>query len=188
MPMTTATKLIAMTKNRNRRWRSTAAKAAARFSPTVTCRLGKAGIERAGHRCDTVGNGLEAVAAVLRMPYDLVLMDIQMPEMDGMSATRRIRATESPVAQVPIIALTANAMKGDREQYLDAGMDEYVSKPIDPAQLFAAIRHCCGPDVSVAYQDTATGPADAPAPDPEGPDDVAGDLDALLDEMDQASS
>jgi signal transduction histidine kinase/CheY-like chemotaxis protein/HPt (histidine-containing phosphotransfer) domain-containing protein len=91
------------------------------------------------HRVDIVGDGIEAVSAVMRAPYDLVLMDIQMPEMDGMTATRRIRDLPSAVADIPIIALTANAMKGDRETYLDAGMSDYLSKPIKPVQLMAMV-------------------------------------------------
>jgi PAS domain S-box-containing protein len=75
---------------------------------------------RAGHQCDLVGNGLEAVAAIQARPYDLVVMDIQMPEMDGVTATQRIRALGGAYETLPIIALTANAMKGDREQYLAA--------------------------------------------------------------------
>lgn len=101
-------------------------------------------LEKVGHRVFVVSNGLEAVNAVMSTPYDVVLMDFQMPEMDGITATRRIRELESPGQSVPIIALTANAMKGDREQCLEAGMDDYVSKPIEPPRLFAAIRHCCG--------------------------------------------
>jgi CheY-like chemotaxis protein len=96
-------------------------------------------LARGGHHVDIVSNGLEAVDAVLRVPYDLVLMDIQMPEMDGLTATRRIRALPGEAARVPIIALTANAMKGDREKYLAAGMSDYVEKPINARSLFAAI-------------------------------------------------
>ena len=87
-------------------------------------------------------------------PIDVVLMDIQMPEMDGPTATARIRALDGPAAQVPIIALTANAMRGDREQYLQLGMDDYVSKPIDPKTLFLAIAQATGrPSADTAAQD-----------------------------------
>mgnify|MGYP003670803863 CR=1 FL=1 len=96
-------------------------------------------LEMAGHRFDTVENGREAVAAVAATRYDAVLMDIQMPELDGVAATREIRAMDGPAATVPIIALTANAMAGDRETYIGAGMNDYVSKPIDPAALHAAL-------------------------------------------------
>jgi two-component system, sensor histidine kinase and response regulator len=99
---------------------------------------------KAGHRIDVAGNGLEALDAVSARPYDIVLMDVQMPEMDGIEATRRIRAMAAPVGRIPIIAMTANAMKGDRERLLAGGMNDYVSKPIDKAQLFLAIAACMG--------------------------------------------
>lgn len=142
-------------------------------------------LERAGHQSDTVGNGLEAVAAVMRAPYDVVLMDVQMPEMDGMTATRRIRDIETDAARIPIIALTANAMKGDRELYLESGMNDYVSKPIDPVALFAAMRRTCGADVIARYQPTSGSATASPAVTD---DDVLNDLDALLGKMDEASA
>ncbi|MEL6824362.1 MAG: response regulator, partial [Calditrichota bacterium] len=88
-------------------------------------------------RTDIVSNGLEAVEAVQRIPYDMVLMDMQMPEMDGLEATRCIRKLTNPdVAEIPIVALTANAMTGDRERCIEAGMDDYITKPINVSQLF----------------------------------------------------
>lgn len=101
-------------------------------------------LRKAGHRIDVVGDGLEAVAAARPGRYDLILMDVQMPNMDGPTAARGIREMENGGAHVPIIALTANAMSGDREKYLAAGMDEYVSKPIVAAKLHAAIGRCIG--------------------------------------------
>ena len=86
-----------------------------------------------------MGDGAEAVEAVKKVHYDLILMDIQMPEMDGPTATKVIRQLERPVAHIPIIALTANAMLGQREEYLAAGMDDYVTKPIERSLLFAAM-------------------------------------------------
>ena len=97
-------------------------------------------LEKRGHKVTVVGNGHEAVAALEREPFDLVLMDVQMPELDGMEATAIIRAREaSGGGRLPIIAMTAHAMKGDREDCLAVGMDGYVSKPIRAAELFAAI-------------------------------------------------
>ena len=113
----------------------------------VNQKLVSAMLLRAGYRVDTVANGVEAVNAVRSLPYDLVLMDVQMPELDGVGATKRIRRLSGPGAKVPIIALTANAMSGDRDRYLEAGMDDYVSKPINPAALSAAIGRLCGVEV-----------------------------------------
>jgi len=93
-----------------------------------------------GYRADVAGDGREAVAAVERQPYDIVLMDVQMPEMDGLAATRAILALHPLAKDRPwIIALTANAMQGDRENCLAAGMDDYISKPIKTAELSAAL-------------------------------------------------
>ena len=91
------------------------------------------------------GNGLEAIEAVQRQSYDVVLMDVQMPEMDGLEATRRIRARHSgrsEESQPHIIALTANAMKEDQEKCLAAGMDDYVSKPVRVEELVGALSKC----------------------------------------------
>ncbi len=97
-------------------------------------------LERMGYNADAVGNGLEAVNAFQNRNYDLVLMDLQMPEMDGLEASRRIRRTVPADRQPKIIALTANAMQGDREICLDAGMDDYISKPVKMHEIVAAIR------------------------------------------------
>jgi GAF domain-containing protein/DNA-binding response OmpR family regulator len=105
---------------------------------TVNQQLALLLLESMGYRADVVSNGVEAVEAVNRLPYDLVLMDVQMPEMDGLEATRRIRA-DGPSAQPRIVAMTANAMQGDREACLTAGMDDYLAKPIRPEQLAAAL-------------------------------------------------
>jgi signal transduction histidine kinase len=96
-------------------------------------------LSQMGHSFDIARNGHEAVAQVARVHYDLVLMDIQMPDLDGMSATRRIRALDSSACDVPIIAVTANAMVEDREAYVEAGMDDHVFKPVDAKDLERAI-------------------------------------------------
>jgi PAS domain S-box-containing protein len=92
-----------------------------------------------GYRADVAANGLETIQALERQPYDVVLMDVQMPEMDGLEATRQIRARWPAPEQPRIIAMTANAMQGDREICLDAGMDDYLSKPIRVDELVQAL-------------------------------------------------
>jgi PAS domain S-box-containing protein len=105
----------------------------------VNQQLGLALLERLGFRADTVGNGAEVLEALARRPYDVVLMDVEMPVMDGLEASRRINQ-EWPAGQRPrIIAMTANAMQGDREACLAAGMDDYLSKPIRREELAAAL-------------------------------------------------
>ncbi|MBM4083417.1 MAG: response regulator [Planctomycetes bacterium] len=97
-------------------------------------------LERRGHTVAVVSNGREALAALEKQPFDAVLMDVQMPEMDGFEATAAIREKErSTGAHVPIIAMTAHAMKGDRERCLQAGMDGYVPKPLHAKELFEAV-------------------------------------------------
>jgi CheY-like chemotaxis protein/HPt (histidine-containing phosphotransfer) domain-containing protein len=127
-----------------------------------------------GHTVEVVGDGREAVAAVGRKSFDLVLMDVQMPEMDGLQATVAIRSAEAGTGRhVPIIAMTAHAMKEDRDRCLNAGMDGYVSKPIQADRLQQAIDACVPPA------------ADTPAaePPPAGPKEAA-DLAAALARVD----
>ncbi len=99
-------------------------------------------LAKRGHAVTSAASGMEAVALLEREDFDLVLMDIQMPELDGVEATRAIRANAAlgDKARVPIVAMTAFAMSGDRERFLEAGMDDYVSKPVDIAELDAVIR------------------------------------------------
>ncbi|MBK3734429.1 response regulator [Azospirillum brasilense] len=96
-------------------------------------------LRRGGHAVDSVSNGLEAVNAVAALPYDLVLMDVQMPEMDGLAATMAIRRMGGPAAVVPIVAMTANAMEGDQAVCLAAGMNDYLAKPIVAEQLLHTV-------------------------------------------------
>ena len=97
-------------------------------------------LEKRGHRVTMVNNGVEALAILEREKFDLVLMDVEMPEMDGFAATAAIREREKLTGQhLPIIAMTAHAMKDDRERCFIAGMDDYVSKPIDAVKLMETI-------------------------------------------------
>ena len=98
-------------------------------------------LDRMGYRADVASNGKEAVEAVKRQPYDVVLMDVQMPEMDGVEATTRIRQRQGE-NRPWIIALTANALQGDKEKYLGVGMDDYLSKPIKLEELSGALSRC----------------------------------------------
>lgn len=96
-------------------------------------------LRKAGFTVDAVANGMEAVAAVRSLPYDLVLMDLAMPEMDGFAATRAIRNLQGEISNITIVAMTANAMPEDRQICIDAGMDDYVAKPIVRSELFRVL-------------------------------------------------
>jgi CheY-like chemotaxis protein len=99
-------------------------------------------LQRLGYRADLAANGLEAIRAVERQPYDVVFMDVQMPEMDGLEATRVI-VGRYPAGERPrIIAMTANALAEDRAACLAAGMDDYLAKPIRVEELVAALSRC----------------------------------------------
>ena len=106
-------------------------------------------LQQMGYRPEIASNGLEAIRALEQKPFDVILMDVQMPELDGLEATRRIRKRQQesdphPHFQAPvlIVAMTASAMQGDREKCLAAGMNEYLAKPIRPEALQAALEHC----------------------------------------------
>lgn len=156
----------------------------------------RAMLEKAGHSITIAENGLEAVRAAEGGVYDVILMDIHMPEMDGVSATRTIRRIDGPHGQVPIVALTANAMKGNREEFVRNGMDDYVSKPIDPEKLTAALRRQCGDavpslpgavtTVTVTSGAATTGaamPADAPDQADQTDPALSAELSAVFDEF-----
>jgi two-component system, sensor histidine kinase and response regulator len=105
----------------------------------VNCRIAVLMLSKAGHRIDVVDDGARAVEALRGTDYDLVLMDVQMPGVDGLEATRRIRRLPTSRAGVPVIAITANAMAGDEERCREAGMNDYVTKPIDRARLLSKV-------------------------------------------------
>jgi PAS domain S-box-containing protein len=125
-------------------------------------------LTKLGHRVDVAANGLEAVTAVQQIPYDVVFMDCQMPELDGYAATERIRRLVGPRARVPIVAMTANAMAGDREHCLAVGMDDYMSKPLDQATLIDRLARWGGTTVAAAPEPDAP-ESGSPVSDPDAP-------------------
>ena len=96
-------------------------------------------LQQMGYRADLASNGIEAIECVQRQIYDVVLMDVQMPEMDGLEAARQITARGKPNDRPRIVAMTANAMQGDREECLAAGMDDYLTKPIRVDRLVESL-------------------------------------------------
>jgi|SRR5579863_2125349 len=125
------------------------------INQTVAVRL----LEKQGYTVQVAPNGREALAALEKSRFDLVLMDLQMPEMDGFEATRAIRQKElGGGGHLPIIAMTAHAMKGDREQCLAAGMDDYLSKPIEKEKLYQTVAECASR--------LSRAPSPEPAPEP----------------------
>ncbi len=142
----------------------------------VNQRLAVSLLERRGHSVVVAGNGREALAALDDGPYDAVLMDVQMPELDGLEATAAIRAREREEGageHLPIIAMTAHAMKGDRERCLAAGMDAYVSKPLRPGELYDVLDR-----IATAGGAGRDGAADT------APELARFDMDAALDRVD----
>jgi CheY-like chemotaxis protein/HPt (histidine-containing phosphotransfer) domain-containing protein len=129
-------------------------------------------LKKLGLHADAVVDGVGAIASLETLPYDLVLMDVQMPEMDGFEATRRIRDPESSVLnhRVPIVAMTAHAMQGDRERCLEAGMDDYVTKPISPTALAEVLDRWLPRDPVVPAAHTPAAPEAGPhSTSPTGP-------------------
>ncbi|PWC52833.1 hypothetical protein TSO221_12845 [Azospirillum sp. TSO22-1] len=139
----------------------------------VNQQLALALLRRAGHVAEAVASGTEAVAAVRAIPYDMVLMDVQMPEMDGLEATRTIRNLPGPAARIPIVAMTANAMRGDDALCYAAGMDDYLAKPVDAQRLLATVSRWAGRSGGVPYAVAAPTPVAAP------PQPVAREADAV---------
>jgi CheY-like chemotaxis protein/HPt (histidine-containing phosphotransfer) domain-containing protein len=127
-------------------------------------------LRKLGLRADAVASGREALQALATLPYDLVLMDVQMPEMDGLEATRQIRNPQSgvPDHQIPVIAMTAHAMQGDRERCLEAGMNDYVTKPVSPLALTEALARWLprrgGPDEAEGGSATPLAPSQPALP------------------------
>jgi len=109
---------------------------------------------------DVVDNGVRAVDAVLKQNYNVVLMDVQMPELDGLEAARQIRKQETPGRHIPIIAVTAHAMQGDRERCLEAGMDDYISKPLQRQELLAALERSISAEAEELLLELPVAPED----------------------------
>ena len=134
-------------------------------------------LERLGYKVDVADDGNEALEACQRTRYDVVLMDVQMPGLDGFEVARRIRAREQGGRHTPIVAMTASAMKGDRERCLEAGMDDYVAKPVTPEALDTALRRwvsAARPTVSAAPAAGVEGAGGAPRRGDGRDADVAG--------------
>jgi CheY-like chemotaxis protein len=105
-------------------------------------------LRKFGLRADAVANGAEAVTALQQIPYDLILMDVQMPRMDGLEATRRIRAAGGPNSATPIVALTADIFPETRERCAAAGVQDFLTKPVDTAELAACLQRLVPPQAA----------------------------------------
>ena len=124
-------------------------------------------LAQAGHRADTANNGLEAVMAAQAGGYDLILMDLSMPEMDGLTATRLLRDLPGPAGRVPVVAMTADTEEADRVRCQDAGMNDHVAKPVDRALLLETVEKWLRASLS-ADPSAGFGPCAAAAPEAAG--------------------
>ncbi len=143
-------------------------------------------LRQLGHHADVVGNGLEAIEAVRTIPYDIVLMDLQMPEMDGYGATAAIRTLNGDIGRVPIVAMTANAFAEDRNRCLAAGMNDHLAKPIDRRKLHLALEHWTRPVSPDVGPEAGAVAIDNAAPDPAVADPAVADpavIDWLIDAL-----
>ncbi len=143
-------------------------------------------LAKAGMRAEVAANGVEAVQAVHQRHFDVILMDMQMPEMDGLEATRRIRQLGALGRAVPIIAMTANAMQEDRRRCLEAGMNDFVAKPIDSSELLRKIAAHCRAEIDEAAMRAATEPP-APAAPAALSDEQSDALESLLSSLEPAA-
>jgi CheY-like chemotaxis protein len=135
-------------------------------------------LEAAGHRVDIVSDGAEAIMAVQETAYDLVMMDVQMPGMDGVTATRRIRELPAPAGTVPIIAATANVLRQQVTSFKQAGMNDHVGKPLDRKELYAVVEHWGKPSAALREGRRGRGyrkRSDEACPPNPGPSRAAGD-------------
>ena len=124
--------------------------------------LATAMLTKAGYKIDAIGNGRAALEAVQAHPYDMVLMDVSMPEMDGLEASRAIRRLPGDVSRIPIIAMTAHAMEGDREQCFQTGMNDYVAKPVNRQKLLRTVARWLGTGTDEVTTDAQTPTSDMP--------------------------
>ena len=151
-------------------------------------------LKKLGLRADAVANGEEALKVLATLPYDLVLMDVQMPVMDGLEATRQIRNPQSAVSNhaIPVIAMTARAMQGDQESCLAAGMNDYVSKPVTPQALARVLEKWLTPEGGRQRGGKAVANGTARRPEPRAPAhpvlDLAGLMERVMDDKDLAKT
>ena len=130
----------------------------------VNQRVAQLMLEKLGQRADIVSNGVEAVKVAAQLSYDIILMDMQMPEMDGLEATRRIRGHLPTQRQPRIVAMTANALKGDRDRCLAVGMDDYISKPVKLEELARVLEQCQAQEIAGSVPADAQGSIQTPVP------------------------